>query len=629
MEGSVGTAMRCRIIQALMLLAAGGALAMPALVGAQTAASPRAGEASSAQKSQPSVADATLNEAEATLEAERYDEALAKCREALKLDPKSARAYYLIGLIEVGQGRDQEGGKALVQSIALAPSYIPAHVELGKLYVRSQQWKLGEQEFRAALRLGDTTGTADFGLALALVRQLRVRDALPYLAAAVRADPKDPEKLLTLIAAEFQTKQTASAERHVAEIQRLAPRDPWLFHQLGNILHQDHRLDEAEAMLERSAELLAADSSSSRGLTLSGLALEIAWVRFEQHDFTGALQSLEKFDWGNASPEDRARALEIQGDAWLATGNVAAAREKLRQATEAYPSELEYLLHLAWAELMGGNVEGAAKVATAAKDRWPQSPEVGMLQAVVSRERAPARARVPLGGQWHLKGEGLVCCPCTVPCPCRSNAPSTHKHCENTGVYHIAQGRYKDVRLDGLTFASVEAAMGEENVPSTLYVNASATDEQLIALERIYQSFKPLQPFVLLSIKRVPLALVSPDEKTYEAEVPGLFKIAIRRQLNNSGNPQLETAALDYFSNRLEYARNLVYKVWNPEGGLRWDYSGRQANFRRIDLDARDYNEQEMLIQYGDGSGYFTKKELELIKSQKLPTLAKYPRPAN
>jgi Txe/YoeB family toxin of Txe-Axe toxin-antitoxin module len=170
--------------------------------------------------------------------------------------------------------------------------------------------------------------------------------------------------------------------------------------------------------------------------------------------------------------------------------------------------------------------------------------------------------------------------------------------------------------------------MGAENVPSTLYVDASATDEQLIALERIYQSFKPLQPFVLLSVKRVPLALVSPDEKTYEVNVPGLLKIEIRRQLDAKGNPQMETAALDYFSNRLEYAHNLVYKVWNPEGDLRWDYSGRQANFRTIDLDSRDYREQRMLIQYADGSGYFTKKQLELIKSQKLPTLPSYPKPA-
>ncbi len=619
-----------RLLQKLALVMVAGALAAPQSAPTRFTLLLCAAQTPSVLDSNRGFADAALSEAETALEAERFDQALAKCQEALKLDPKSARAYYLVGLIEVEQGKDDEAQKALLQSIELGPSNNSARVELGKLYVRSKQWRFAEREFRAALKLGDATGSSDFGLALALVRQSRVSEALPHLAAAVRADPKDPEKLLTLIAAEFKVKQIASAERHVVEIETLAPRDPWMFHQLGNILHENQRLDESRASLERSAELLAAGASnSSRGLTLSGLFLEIAWVRFEQHDFGGALQSLEKFDLANATPQDRARALDLQGNAWLAAGRIDDARERLRQAAETDPSEVAYVLHWAWAELMAGDLETATKVATTAKIHWPQAPEIAMLLAVLSRERVPARARVPFTADWHLKGEGLVCCPCTVPCPCRSNAPPTHKHCENTGVFHVAQGHYGDVRLDGLTFASVQVPMNEGSVPSTIYVDASARDEQLIALERIYQSFKPLQPFVLLSIKRVPLALLSPDEKSYEVNVRGLLEIKIRRQLDEEGKPQVETAALDYFSNRLEYARNLVYKVWNPDGGLRWDYSGRQANFRTIDLDLQDYREGRMLIQFTGGSGFFNKKQLELIKSLKLPTLRSYPKPGS
>jgi len=105
-----------------------------------------------------------------------------------------------------------------------------------------------------------------------------------------------------------------------------------------------------------------------------------------------------------------------------------------------------------------------------------------------------------------------------------------------------------------------------------------------------------------------------------------VFDIKIRRDLDDTGKPQLETAALDNFSNRLEYARNLLYKVWDAEEALRWDYSGRQANFRSIDLDARDYRERTMLAQFTDGAGFFNTKQLDLIKNQKLPTLASYPK---
>ena len=108
--------------------------------------------------------------------------------------------------------------------------------------------------------------------------------------------------------------------------------------------------------------------------------------------------------------------------------------------------------------------------------------------------------------------------------------------------------------------------------------------------------------------------------------IPGVLEIKVQRQLDAHGEPLMPTAALDYFSNTLEYARNLTYKAWGTDGRLRWDYSGRQANYRGIDLDSRDYQERKMLIQFADGSGFFNDKQLELIKSLKLPTLRNYPK---
>ena len=79
--------------------------------------------------------------------------------------------------------------------------------------------------------------------------------------------------------------------------------------------------------------------------------------------------------------------------------------------------------------------------------------------------------------------------------------------------------------------------------------------------------------------------------------------------------------------NTIEYAQNLVYRLWDPGGRLRLDDSGKQANFRVIDLDASDFRELKMLFQYIDGTGYFNEHQLELIRSQNLPMLKSYPRP--
>ena len=127
-------------------------------------------------------------------------------------------------------------------------------------------------------------------------------------------------------------------------------------------------------------------------------------------------------------------------------------------------------------------------------------------------------------------------------------------------------------------------------------------------------------------MRRVPVSFERAQEgKVFLVQVPGVLQMKIERQLNGSGEPLLRTAALDYFSNTLEYARNLIYKLTDAQAGMKLDYSGRQANYRTIDLDSRDYQDATMLIQFEDGSGYFTAKQLELIKAQKLPMLPNYP----
>jgi len=589
-----------------------------------------AAQTSSSQHSDPAV-DAALHDAEQDLRAGRVYAALAKCQDALKLNPASARAYYLTAVIKLQQGEQDEAKKNLLQSIKLDPSLAAAHLDLAKLYFQSKQWRDAETEFHAAQKLGDATGNAEYGLGLALVADSRTAEAIPHFTAAVQLIPKDSEgffsRLFTLMAAEFEVKQVTSARRHLAELEKLAPRNPALYYQLGSLFKQQHLLDDADAMLDRSAGLLA-DGESSPMLphSLSDIRLEIAHLRFDRHDYLGAVQSLDKFDWAAAEPQAKAFAREVEGESLLAAGKAQQAQERLRQAVALDPSNPELFFRCAWALLMAGDLAEAAKMASSASNRWPQDPEVPLLFAVLERERMPKRAHLPYTADWHLKGEGLVCCPCNVPCPCRSNGHPTHRHCENTGVFRIAQGHYGGVPLDGFTFASVDAAMGEGGLPSALYVNASASDEQLIALERIFQSFDPMRPFLFLDVKRVPLALARPDANTFEVHVSGMFEIKIRRDLDDTGKPQLETAALDNFSNRIEYARNLLYKVWDAEGALRWDYSGRQANFRTIDLDARDYRERTMLAQFTDGAGFFNAKQLDLIKSQKLPTLASYPK---
>ena len=65
------------------------------------------------------------------------------------------------------------------------------------------------------------------------------------------------------------------------------------------------------------------------------------------------------------------------------------------------------------------------------------------------------------------------------------------------------------------------------------------------------------------------------ESPTYEVEIPGRIHLKVQRQLDAQGRPLKRTAAIDYFSNIIEYAENLADEVWDEDGRLRWDFSHR------------------------------------------------------
>jgi hypothetical protein len=55
--------------------------------------------------------------------------------------------------------------------------------------------------------------------------------------------------------------------------------------------------------------------------------------------------------------------------------------------------------------------------------------------------------------KWRLSGQVLVACNCDWGCPCNFNARPTAGKCEGGWSWHVADGTYGEVRLDGLNFS--------------------------------------------------------------------------------------------------------------------------------------------------------------------------------
>ena len=83
--------------------------------------------------------------------------------------------------------------------------------------------------------------------------------------------------------------------------------------------------------------------------------------------------------------------------------------------------------------------------------------------------------------QWRLKGTALVSCNCDYGCPCNFNALPTTGKCEGGWTWHIADGRFGDVLLDGLNFSLYvkwPGAIHHGNGEGVLLIDERADDRQ-------------------------------------------------------------------------------------------------------------------------------------------------------
>src|SRR5260221_196346 len=89
--------------------------------------------------------------------------------------------------------------------------------------------------------------------------------------------------------------------------------------------------------------------------------------------------------------------------------------------------------------------------------------------------------------QWQLSGDYFENCNCDIVCPClfsalpQLTAQPTSGACEVAIGFHVEQGRYGDVSLDGLNTAVMSrtpGAMGVGNWSVALHSDQRASEQQ-------------------------------------------------------------------------------------------------------------------------------------------------------
>ena len=85
--------------------------------------------------------------------------------------------------------------------------------------------------------------------------------------------------------------------------------------------------------------------------------------------------------------------------------------------------------------------------------------------------------------QWWMKRDWFDVCSCNIPCPCEFAQPPTNNHCDGVMAYHIREGAYGDVRLDGFSIIAVlrfdgNFWSGEADVIFGIFIDERADERQ-------------------------------------------------------------------------------------------------------------------------------------------------------
>jgi|SRR5581483_7860493 hypothetical protein len=199
--------------------------------------------------------------------------------------------------------------------------------------------------------------------------------------------------------------------------------------------------------------------------------------------------------------------------------------------------------------------------------------------------------------QWRLSGDYFENCSCSIACPCFFAAAAplstrpTEGFCNVPLIFHIENGRYGEVALDGLNvFVILHApgVMADGNWSMATYVDQRADDAQTDALAAIFSGAAggPMAAFTPLisrnlGVSKVPITFRI-DGKRRSAEIPGIARMTVDPlpTLHPSGE-MAANLGHPVSPDRMVLAVGAAGNTFSDHG-MRWDNSGKQGLYASI-----------------------------------------------
>jgi hypothetical protein len=92
--------------------------------------------------------------------------------------------------------------------------------------------------------------------------------------------------------------------------------------------------------------------------------------------------------------------------------------------------------------------------------------------------------------KWQVSGDWFDVCKCAIPCPCTFAQPPTEGDCDGILAWHIGEGHFGEVGLDGLNVVALATFDGNiwagAKADMGMFVDERADEPQRVALQTIW-----------------------------------------------------------------------------------------------------------------------------------------------
>jgi type IV pilus biogenesis/stability protein PilW len=312
----------------------------------------------------------------------RLDEAIARYRAALGINPRYTEAYTNLGIALTAEGKEDEAIVEYQKALDISPDYAHARYNLGLAYYNQGRWDDAIAQFRWALRLNPDHADSHNNLGNALTRQGKLDQAIEEYRRAVDVKPNYARAHYNLGVVLCQQGHLPEAIAEYRKALTIEPDEPDTYVNLGIALVREGRLDEAILQFQQAIKIKPeyvearhnlATALYQRGRMADAIAQWNEILRVQPENVVALTQLAHVLATSpEASVRDGARAVELAGRA-----------EKL--TADQQPAVLD-VLAAAYAE--AGRFAEAVQTARQALDLATQQNNPSLAESI--------KAKIPL-----------------------------------------------------------------------------------------------------------------------------------------------------------------------------------------------------------------------------------------